>query len=175
MEAHSFVENAISELQRANHDSKHPFRYFCLGTSKKGLVDQRTVVMRKFERYALSLFTDRRSPKVQQLKEEPFCHALFWHPRKKLQIRVITEAKFENAEVDKSQLGQLKDYNTIQAPGEEIENRQLYAIDFDSKNALGIKLMIKDLDVLLLDSEQHLRAKASIENDSLSKAVFVVP
>ena len=59
------------QLNGALNHKKHPFRYFTLASiSENGTPNLRTVVLREFNanKFQLSIFTDARSKKVEELK-----------------------------------------------------------------------------------------------------------
>ena len=79
---------AQAELLRSNADRRHPFLYFTLATFGR-YPEARTVVNRHVNAgLSVLLFTDRRTSKVSQARESPRVTALFYHPKKKLQVRM---------------------------------------------------------------------------------------
>ncbi len=161
-----------AELRRSNADRKHPFRYFYFATLGE-FPEVRTVVNRKVDLdLTLTFFTDARSPKVQQLKKNLKVSALFYHPGKKLQIRVSGLAEL----VDKShgdfdrllhevkQTSSLKDYTTLQAPGSSVPDEAALLFG-DDVYFSAIKIHPIKLDILQLGREGHRRS-AYVKNDS---------
>ena len=76
-------------LIRGGADKKHPFHYPVLATFGKQLVQQRTVVLRKAlkpERQLLS-YSDQRTQKITDLRQQPEGGWLFYDHGSKEQIR----------------------------------------------------------------------------------------
>jgi pyridoxine/pyridoxamine 5'-phosphate oxidase len=172
---------AKAELRRSNADRKHPFRYFNFATLGE-FPEVRTVVSRKVDLdLTLTFFTDARSPKVQQIKKNKQVSALFYHPGKKLQIRMNGLAElvdqrhgdFDRLLNEVKQTSSLKDYTTLQAPGSTVpdEAKLLFG---DEVYFLAIKIKPIKLDVLQLGREGHRRsAYAKNESGEWEEAVLV--
>ncbi|MFN3996657.1 pyridoxamine 5'-phosphate oxidase family protein [Algoriphagus sp.] len=77
------------ELHRGALDSKHPFRYINLGTIGKTGPEIRTVVIRSINtNLEFYIFTDFRSEKVAELSANSSATLHFYHPGKRVQIRI---------------------------------------------------------------------------------------
>lgn len=79
------------ELGRATQDRHHDWRTPVLATAGDAhWPDARTVVLRhaQAEQQQLGFFTDRRSPKVAQLRQQAQAMLVFWSPRLSWQLRV---------------------------------------------------------------------------------------
>ncbi|MEZ5040023.1 MAG: pyridoxamine 5'-phosphate oxidase family protein [Saprospiraceae bacterium] len=171
---------AKSELLNSNADRHHPFRYFSLGTISD-YPEVRMVVKRKVEQdLTLTFFTDTRSPKVKQIQQNGRVSALFYHPEKKLQIRMNGEAQLLAAEEvtlqqflrQIKQSTSLKDYMTVNAPGSALEEEA--KVLFGSQvhfSAITIKPVY--IDVLQLGIEGHLRSAYSLVEGSWSELKMV--
>ncbi len=161
---------AQAELIRSNADRRHPFRYFWL-TTLDHFPEVRTVVQRKAETdFRITFFTDARSPKVQHILKNPRVSALFYHPKKKLQLRLNAEATVQTSgepyrsfrqEVEQS--GSLKDYTSRRAPGTPIQEG-IEAQAGEEVNFAVVQLNPVRLDILQLGREHHLRARYRLQN-----------
>jgi len=172
---------AQAELLRSNVDRKHPFNYFWV-TTLDYFPEVRTVVLRKAEDdFRLTFFTDSRSPKVEHIQRNPRVSALFYHPRKKLQLRIKGEAKVWTSSGEKhrefkrrvEQSGSLKDYTTNQAPGTPLREEGLPESGTEIYFAV-VEIESILLDILQLGSENHQRAQYQKENQEW-KEQKVVP
>lgn len=79
------------ELGRASQDRHHAWRTPVLATTgKDGAVNARTVVLRSVDvtSQTLQIYTDQRSPKAQELINEPRAIFVFWSARLSWQLRV---------------------------------------------------------------------------------------
>jgi len=160
----TLIALAKSELLRANADRKHPFRTFSLGTFG-AYPEIRTVVKRKtYEDLSTLFFTDSRSPKILEIRQNPKVSALFYHPRKKLQVRLKGEAQIcppEEAEYQDflnriKQSPALKDYTTAQAPGAPISGPEVALFD-ETIHFAAVKIKAQELDILQLGDQAHER------------------
>lgn len=70
------------ELRRAARERKHPLWQFVLSTSGPEGAEACYVVLRRWSPdQELLFYTDGRSAKVQQMRAQPLCCAVFYHPR----------------------------------------------------------------------------------------------
>lgn len=173
-------ELAKAELLRSNTDHRHPFRYFSLATF--GLFPEvRTVVAREVSQsLSVLFFTDSRTPKVAQIKENPRVSALFYHPKKKLQARIkgMAELIGKGHEAYPSLLERvknsdaLKDYTAVLAPGSKVKDT-LDVIYGDSLHFMAIRINPLQMDVLQLGKGQHQRRGYTWEEGEWAEAILV--
>ena len=84
------LNSAWKMLQRGVDRFNDPFHWPTLGTAGKNGIDLRTVILRQFalaER-VLVCHTDSRAPKVRQIANHADVCWLFYHPKKKVQLRI---------------------------------------------------------------------------------------
>ena len=176
----NYLETAIAELIRSNVDKRHPFRTMVLGTSGGDYPQLRTVVNRKFSKNdGITFYTDSRSPKVNQILANPQVSLLFYHPKKKLQLRILGIANFLDQSSDQyrqalqsiKQSPSAKDYTTALPPGSHIDSVE-YAYG-DTLNAAVVQVELKEIEVLLLDRDGHQRRLYTIEDGDWMEQVLV--
>ena len=174
------LEAAEGELFRSNIDHKHPFRYFSLATFGR-FPEVRTVVKRMIHKdLSVLFFSDSRTPKIQEIRNNSKVTALFYHPKKKLQIRIRGNAKL----VDQSdehysqyvnqvqQSTNLKDYTTLQAPGSFLETE---TVAFGEEMYFApVIIQPLELEILQLNRSMHERCLYVREKDSW-KEIQLVP
>jgi pyridoxamine 5'-phosphate oxidase len=88
------------QLQRASVDRHHEWRTPVLASiGLDGSVQARTVVLRRadIEAQRLLFYTDRRSPKVLELKANPAASLVFWSRRLSWQIRAQVSTRILEA------------------------------------------------------------------------------
>lgn len=161
------LELARAELLRSNVDRKHPFRLMYLSTAGE-YPETRTVVKRRATQdFAIIFFTDSRSPKVSQIREKPKVSVLFYHPKKKLQIRLYGQGHlideghgdFNRYLQSVKESPSLKDYTTLQAPGDPLSAGPEASVLFgEDIHFMAIEVKPEKLDVLLLGRESHARS-----------------
>lgn len=161
----ALLQYAQGELLRANADKKHPFRFFTLATLSQ-YPEVRTVVLRKaMADFSIVLFTDSRSPKVIHIQTNPHVSALFYHPKKSLQVRIRAKAHLltEDSPDYHDYLNRVKsspsvsDYTSSLPPGaklgESIKPASTEVIHFQP-----IILKPDSIDILQLSRDGHERA-----------------
>jgi hypothetical protein len=85
------VEDAVwRELHAAPHDRSHPWRTAVLATTDGRIGDGRSVVLREADRDAqrLLIYTDARSPKVEQVRAHAEGTLVMWSPALEWQLRI---------------------------------------------------------------------------------------
>jgi len=158
------------ELHRGALDKKHPFRFVVLGTVGESGPDTRYVVLRKIDQeFNFYIYTDGRTAKAKSLAENPKLSLLFYHPQKRIQIRVLAEVALHQrdnlAEEHWSRVqGEArKAYQSWLRPGTEIlqpEDAFLWSEDeSDAANFLVLRIVPSSVEVLQLNGLEHLRAK----------------
>lgn len=168
-------EQANAELIRSNADRKHPFRLMYLSTFGE-YPEVRTVVKRKVDPdLNLIFFTDSRSPKVTQIRDNPKVSVLFYHPKKKLQLRLYGKAVLiDHGHGDFDRYWQsvqgapsLQDYTTVKAPGSPIgQESEAQALFGEEVYFVAVQILTEKLDVLQLGRESHQRSRFVRDKDN---------
>jgi pyridoxamine 5'-phosphate oxidase len=158
----------FAELRKGSVQKKHPFRNVVFSTIKINLPSSRWVVFRKLTaENRFLIYTDARSEKVSELRENPNCGLLFYHDRQGLQIRIDGKAILhQKDELTKKYWpgvngGSAKNYTTIAPPGSRVEDRVeglLYLEKPDDQYFTIIEVVPSKIDVLQLDREAPVRA-----------------
>ncbi|MDE2370959.1 MAG: pyridoxamine 5'-phosphate oxidase family protein [Burkholderiales bacterium] len=94
------IEAALwQELGRATRDKAHAWRVGVMATAGEDGADARSVVLREFDAGAreLSIYTDARSPKVQELAADPRATLVLWSPTLGWQLRLKLRVRVETA------------------------------------------------------------------------------
>ena len=128
------LQNVWQQFARATVDRHHEWRNPVLSTvGLDGTPQARTVVLRQATRSALTLtmFTDRRSPKVAELLRQPAAVLVFWNKRLNWQCRVsvmvtvVTEGAAVHAAWQRiANSAAAKDYVAPIAPGSPKRGRE---------------------------------------------------
>ena len=142
-----FLEEARIELINGHAKKRHPFRYFTLATIENNEPRQRTVVLRKtLTDLSFVFYTDKRTQKIEDLQQNSSCSALFYNPKKLLQLRISGRAEIIT---DKEQIATYwhtiqeaskKDYTTKIAPGTLINDPD--GIAFLQKKIIFVQLKL---------------------------------
>ena len=167
MSLDEYFEAAILELKKGTSQKKHPFRYFTLAALQPNTgIGLRTVVLRKVEENLdLIFYTDMRSAKIEEIKIHPGVSALFYHPKKLLQLKIIGQANtIEDAATLKTYWNGVpikarKDYTTNLAPGTPITDEQ--AVDFsENENHFAmVRIQVNEIELVQLQRPEHMRIR----------------
>lgn len=168
------LDIAKQELIRSNVDHRHPFKLMTLATKslENGYPQLRTVVKRNMDSdFNIIAYTDIRSAKVAQIKTDSRSSLIWYHPKKKLQIRMecIASVLDESHDLYKrnyasvKQSKSLKDYTTYQPPGESLNDENLKYCDTIYFSLLQFKP--ESIEVLRLGHDGHKRALYTLIDD----------
>ena len=155
----------------------------------------RTVVLREADTqsYELLFFTDIRSHKVGQLREQSQVASLYWDPGKKIQIRcrgkVALEQGTERCQEFWSRLNGAgrRTYATVQEPGSKVTEYTTglpegWSDDWPPENTdfafTNFALLIQEvteMDVLHLEQEGHQRALFARQQDDSWDMTWLIP
>jgi hypothetical protein len=180
--------------QGATH-SDDPFHWPVLGTTAKEGCSLRTVILRqvKVPDRILVCHTDARSAKVQGIMNCSQTSWLFYHPKKKIQLRISGNATLHEHDpyadrqwADSSITSRLN-YCTSQPPGARIDKPSSGLPDFllnkiptllqtemCRKNFMAIAVHIFSIDWLILKITGNRRARFEWDNDRL-RSTWLVP
>ncbi|WP_276391191.1 pyridoxamine 5'-phosphate oxidase family protein [Eudoraea chungangensis] len=175
-------EEVVQELDKGVTEKGHPFRTFVLGTTGlEKIARQRTVVLRGLTKdLEICFYTDYRSKKVVHIKENNKVGLLFYHPEKRLQIKLEGLARIvsNTSEVlerwNTMSKTAKKDYTTTKAPGSELGDSE--PLEFLSERNYFCEVQIKPfkIEYLKLQAPQHLRIRFS-SSHGLWNGEFLVP
>jgi hypothetical protein len=164
-------------LFRAAESRNDPMRTPMMATYDGARCRLRTIVLRKVDKAArrLLLFTDTRSPKVRHLKAHPQVALTFWHPKRKVQLRIQGEVTLQQGGEearrywDHLSVQGRASYATVQAPGTPADmdttglppdwssELSTSATDHAFSNFMLIYVMVTEIDALHLHQEGHQR------------------
>ncbi|MEO1486852.1 MAG: pyridoxamine 5'-phosphate oxidase family protein [Bacteroidota bacterium] len=182
MSLDEYFEAALLELKKGTSQKKHPFRYFTLASLQaNSSIGLRTVVLRKVEENLdLIFYTDKRSAKIEEINIHPEVSALFYHPKKLLQLKIVGQA---NSIQDSATLKTYwngvptkarKDYTTNLAPGTQILKEQ--AVDFsENENHFAmVRIEVNEIELVQLQRPEHMRIRFQ-KDDGKWNGVRLVP
>lgn len=173
--AATIITDLFQDLERAIGERKNPFRFCYLATTEVDNVPaQRMVVFRGFlPSREMLVFTDYRSPKLQEIKLQNQVSLLFYHPERQVQLRIKAEATIHHQDtICLTEWKKLSEYNkkhyqTDLSPGSDILNPEeelTYNSEFGSNFFSILALKPIKVDVLQLSRMGHKRVVAHFEN-----------
>lgn len=145
-------------------DSANPARVLTLASvDENGQPQARSVILREAKPWTLTVYSDRRSPKVEQLKQQPKSQLLLWDRDKRWQLRAVAKAEVITAGAEIEQLWErikdtqaAQDYLTPQAPGELLD---IDAPSLEQPQFAILRFHLTEIDWLELRREGHRRQR----------------
>jgi pyridoxine/pyridoxamine 5'-phosphate oxidase len=175
-ETESLIHNLWGELEHAVCQPRHPFRWPVLATaSSSGDAHLRIVVLRAVHSNHLTVYTDARTQKVADLKQNPKASLLFFDPAKLLQLRIIGDTIIHSQDPESKRLWEnLKprqkiEYQSVFPPG-SIAEREITKtnVNIESKYFSVLKVYPKEMDLLQLSPTGHSRHRLKRNGDAWS-------
>tara|TARA_Y100000590_G_C15595808_1_gene967984 strand:+ start:669 stop:1250 length:582 start_codon:yes stop_codon:yes gene_type:complete len=182
----NFYDHELDCLISAIKDGKHDYHTFTISSLNTDFPEIRTVVLRGVKLDPLSIFfnSDNRSPKIEQLKNNPICSALFYDKVRRVQLRFKAKAKIHyqnklSSKVwDMTPLQSRKCYMGPFPPSQALDqyhpNIPLEYLKTDPEkyhsedgyvNFAHIELVVLEVDVLKLHHDGHVRFKVTNGSD----------
>ncbi len=192
---HGILENIWLMLEHGATHSDDPFHWPVLGTALKAACSLRTVLLRQVNKpdRILVCHTDARSAKVHEIKNNSQTSWLFYHPEKKVQLRVTghttlhTHDSFADRQWANTSVTSRLNYCASQPPGTPIDKPSSGLPDFllrkiptlletemGRKHFMAIALHIYSIDWLILKLAGNRRARFDWDEDGL-RATWLVP
>ncbi|MGF1560659.1 MAG: pyridoxamine 5'-phosphate oxidase family protein [Geminicoccaceae bacterium] len=159
--------DAWQRLRRGVVDHKAATRHPVLATiGLDGFAEARTVVLRACDPVAasLSVYTDARSHKINELHAHPGATLLFWDPRARLQIRARVRMAIATGEALTDLWASLPEgaravYGGDPAPGRPIDGPDAHEPKPDPAQFARLDGSVISLEALHLIEPKHLRAR----------------
>lgn len=189
------LEGSWSMLRRGADRFNDPFHWPVLGTLGKDCCSQRSVILRQLilpERI-LVCNTDARARKVIEIKNNPKVSWLFYHPKKKIQLRISGRAELhtDDAFADKqwtaTPVPSRLNYCAESAPGTSVDKPTAGLPDFlmnklptlmntekGRKHFLTISSTIDSIDWLSLSILGNRRARFEWRENELT-STWLIP
>lgn len=166
------IEAAVDqELAAAVHHKSHPWRVGVLATTDGDTGDARSVVLREWDaaQRSLLIYTDARSPKVEQLAAHPLGTLVLWSERLGWQLRLRVKLELQTAGLAvSSRWARLKmtpaahDYLSPLPPGTTLGHAHPHGPPpvRESRSHFAVMLArVQAIDWLELHAEGHRRAR----------------
>lgn len=189
------IEDVWEMLKRGAGRFDDPFHRPVLGTSGQAGCNMRTVILRDFilSERLLVCHTDARAPKATEIKKNNRVVWLFYHPRKKVQLRIYGTATLHpddplsNTQWAAAGVTSRLNYAAIEPPGTPVEKPMTGLPDFlrntlptllDSEklrqNFMAISCKIESLDWLMLSITGNRRARFVWDENKLC-STWLIP
>lgn len=166
------LQQAKQEIKFGYLKKKHPFRYPCLASICNDTPNLRTIVLRDTtNKFELIFYTDYRSNKISDFKNNANASVLFYHPKKLLQIKVTGTMKIiDSGKVYEDYWSRVQgksknDFITKKAPGAIIQNPDEIEYLEDNHNFCLLMLVPSAIEYLQLNRPNHIRAKFDVDTN----------
>lgn len=159
------IQSIFTQISDALSARKHPWQWPVMSTvSPEGQPHSRIVVLREFHEETAFVFTDSRSQKIIDLRDNPSCSLLFFNPDSMLQVRAGSSAIMHHG--DSVCVGnwaslnarQRREYQVIAASGKPHSSDES---EVDSSLGMAhfavLELSLNRLDILQVTREAHIR------------------
>lgn len=178
----TFFDELTEELHKGVHKKGHPFRYITLATvGHENNASLRTVVLRQVSKeLQLTIYTDSRTKKISDIKENNQVCLLLYHPKKLLQLKIEGSAQIVTDHVRLKtywsgiQPSSRKDYITHNSPGSAIKNPNEVEYLEDTNYFSMIDITPTKMEYLRLQRPNHIRVEFTKEKEDW-KGNFLVP
>ncbi len=189
------LKGSWTMLKLGVDDSNDPFHWPVLGTTGKDSSNLRTVILRQFilPDRILVCHSDARSAKFQEISNFAKVSWLFYHPERKVQLRISGRATLHrNDELADEQWKATKitsrcNYGTTEPPGTPIDKPSsglsdlfrnkvptLLESEICRENFMAIACQIEHMDWLILRVMGNRRARFDWDNSGLN-AKWLIP
>ncbi len=160
-----YLQEIKSELKLALTKRNHPLKFCVLGTlGSENIPQLRIVGLRKItDDFKFTFYTDKRSAKVTQIQNNPKVNLLFYHPEKKLQIKINGIASIiKDIGILKEQWLNItkrakKDYTTMFAPGSKIKSPEEITYLKEKNFFCSVEIKTDTIEYLKLREESHFK------------------
>ncbi|WP_298480961.1 pyridoxamine 5'-phosphate oxidase family protein [uncultured Maribacter sp.] len=160
-----YLQEIMSELKLAVTERNHPLKFCVLGSIGSDNSSQTRIIgLRKItNNLTLTFYTDERSNKVSQILKNPNVSLLFYHPEKKMQIKIDGKASIvKDQDLLKEKWLNInseskKDYTTTKAPGSILENPSELTFLKEKNYFCIIEVKTKTVEYLKLRETSHFK------------------
>ena len=182
-------------LKRGVGNFRDPFHWPVLGTTGEGGPSLRTVILREFTLpdRVLACHTDGRAAKVREIADSGRASWLFYHPKRKVQLRISGHAvlhsddRFADERWDATRATSRLNYCTTEPPGTPVDEPSsglpdllvnkmpsLLETEKGRDNFVTIRCQIESMDWLLLSLLGNRRARFEWDGEKVS-ATWLIP
>jgi pyridoxamine 5'-phosphate oxidase len=159
-------------LGRGVVDRKSDARHLVFATTSPDGPEARVVVLRNAERVSasVSVYTDLRSAKVRELRQDPRATLLVWEQKARLQIRLRVHVDIKSGEAVASNWQRVPDvarsvYGSEPAPGAPIDDPTYMTAQAKPEAFAVLLCHVREIETLHLGNDFHRRAKFSAASD----------
>jgi len=167
----TLLDQVWLRLGRGVVDRKADARHPVLATAGPNGPEARVVVLRQADRTtsAVSVYTDLRSAKINELRHESRASLLVWEHKARLQIRLRVRVEIKSGEAVTAQWQRVPAaarnvYGSEPAPGSPIDHPEQLIAQPNPEEFAVLLCHIAEIETLYLGPDLHRRAKFGADN-----------
>ena len=166
MDTNLNFESFYNQLVTNINTKGHPYKFGCLSTINSNKPEQRMVVIRGITENKIIIYTDPRTPKVSQIKNNSNTCLLFYHPETLNQIILKGKCKIVNDSQKWNQIPEYsyKDYTSVEVPGSVIQTPKPN-YNNHKPHFCEIEFEFNQIDYLQISRDMNLRIKFVKKNN----------
>jgi len=160
-----WISDAPSQL-------RHPMRAPTVITTAQNIPNARTMILRDVTSSSLIFFTDKRSPKIQDIKSNPNTTIHCYDAKKKLQLRIRAQTCLLEDHPNRNRwrsmgLNRFQDYGSALSPGTAIEETASSpaSLEIARENFCILCANVTAIELLKLSRDGHQRVEWIVKND----------
>lgn len=178
----TYLKKSIDYLKSGVAQENKSFQYLKLSTiDSENRPRSRTVVLREVsDDLEMIIFTDGRTEKVSEIRQNPEVHLIGYHHDDLTQLRIQARADIIQDSEERRRLfeqvtgNRLKDYTVKPSPGTEIDNPSELSYMDDQHFFCPLRIQAYELEYLELKRPNHLRAHF-IRNNGRWEGKWIAP
>ena len=168
-------------ISAAPSQLRHPMRAPTVITTTQNIPNARTMILRDVTPTSLIFFTDKRSPKVQDIQKNPHTTIHCYDAKKKLQLRIRAQTSLLEEHPDRNRwrsmgLNRFQDYGSALPPGTPVKDAALLPASLETarENFCILCAKVAAIELLKLSRDGHQRVEWIVKNDQW-KLIRLVP
>ena len=153
-------------ISNAPSQQRHPMRAPTVITTMRDIPNARTMILRDVLPDVLIFFTDRRSPKIQDIQSNPHTTIHTYDAKKKLQIRIRAQTSMISDHPQRNRwrsmgLHRFQDYGTALPPGTPLHDGSIPPATLETarENFCILQALVTDIELLKLSRDGHQRVE----------------
>ena len=153
-------------ISNAPSQQRHPMRAPTVITTANNIPNARTMILREVLPNELIFFTDKRSPKIQDVQSNPHTTIHSYDAKRRMQIRIRAQTFIvkEHAQWNRWRsmgLNRFQDYGSYLPPGTPVQdnNIPLATLETARENFCVLQAVVSDIELLKLSRDGHQRVE----------------
>lgn len=159
-------------ISAAPSQVRHPMRTPTVITTAQNIPNARTMILRDVTPTSLIFFTDKRSPKLQDIQSNPHTTIHCYDAKRKLQLRIRAHTSLIEEHPHRNRwrsmgLNRFQDYGSTLSPGTPLEGTTSSpaSLEVARENFCVLGANVTAIELLKLSRDGHQRVEWIANND----------